>query len=97
MRNCYRRAGINLWSSNQTKMTNSMTLAYRVVDLREDANKAGDIIIEGARTPEDAAREALGLRLIRSGSKRDLAARVYWQHSGQPLNMVRLYTKVTDR
>ena len=74
-----------------------MTLAYRVVDLRVDSNTPGDVIIEGARTPEDAAREALGLKLIRSGSKRDLAARVYWQHSGQPLNMERRYTKVTDR
>ncbi|MDB5473983.1 MAG: hypothetical protein JWP99_1286 [Devosia sp.] len=74
-----------------------MTLAYRVVNLRVDPSTAAEFIIEGARTPEDAAREALGLRLIRSGSKRDLAARVYWQHVGQPLNMVRLYTKVTDR
>lgn len=74
-----------------------MTLEYRVVDLRADSDTEGDVIIEGARTPEDAAREALGLKLIRSGSKRDLAARVYWQHSGQPLNMVRLYTKVTER
>lgn len=78
-------------------MIPQMPLAYRVVDLRIDPSNGGDVIIEGARTPEDAAREALGLKLIRSGSKRDLAARVYWQHSGQPLNMVRLYTKVTDR
>ncbi|HEY0031871.1 MAG TPA: hypothetical protein VGB81_01250 [Devosia sp.] len=74
-----------------------MTLAYRVVDLRPEPKNPEDVIIEGARTPEDAAREALGLRLIRSGSKRDLAARVYWQHVGQPMNMVRLYTKVVDR
>jgi hypothetical protein len=91
------RRAFYLLSSKQPNMIAPMTLAYRVVDLRDDAKLAGDIIIEGARTPEDAAREALGLRLIRSGSKRDLAARVYWQHSGQPLNMVRLYTKVTDR
>ncbi len=83
--------------SNTTNDLVTMTLAYRVVDLRADPDNPEDLIVEGARTPEDAAREALGLKLIRSGSRRDLAARVYWQHSGQPMNMVRLYTKVTDR
>lgn len=50
-----------------------------------------------APSPERAAELALGLTLVRSGAKQDLRARVYSQHPGQPVNMVRLYTKVTDR
>ena len=58
-----------------------MSRSFRVVDLR-------------ARSPEEAAREALGIELVRSGAKRDIAAKVYWQPVGQPLTMVRLYSKV---
>ena len=56
-----------------------------------------DLVVEGASSPEDAARKALGVEVVRSGSKRDLIAKVYWQPLGQPLTMVRLYTKIGDR
>jgi len=52
-----------------------------------------DIVIEGARSPEEAAREALGMELVRSGARRDMVAKVYWQPIGQPLTMVRLYAR----
>lgn len=35
------------------------------------------------RSPEDAALIALGLEVIRSGTKVDPAARVYWERVGQ--------------
>jgi hypothetical protein len=37
--------------------------------------------------------DVLGVEVVRSGSKRELRARVYFQHPGQPLSMVRLYSK----
>lgn len=70
---------------------------YRVIDLRTDTVQPQEIIIEGENSPERAALKALGLELVRSGSNRDLKARVYWQAAGQPMNMVRLYTKVSAR
>ena len=74
-----------------------MTMIYRVIDLRTGVDGPHQIIVEGENTPERAAKKALDLDLVRSGSKRDLTARVYWQVSGQPTNMVRLYTKAGDR
>lgn len=73
----------------------SMT-SYRVMDLRSDTI---DILEHNvpAKSPEDAARTVLGLELVRSGRKPDLVARVYWQTDGQPMNMVRLYSKVAER
>lgn len=68
-----------------------MTKRFRVVDLRSSDL---DIEIEGAKSPEDAARQALGIEVVRSGSKNDLVAKVYWQPVGQPLTMVRLYSKI---
>ncbi|WP_158409498.1 hypothetical protein [Devosia psychrophila] len=50
-----------------------------------------------ASSPEAAARKALGIDLVRSGAKRDLRAKVYFQHPGQSLSMVRLYAKVAER
>ena len=67
-----------------------MVKVFRVVDLRSSDL---DIEIEGAQTPEEAARQALGIEVVRSGSRRDLVAKVYWQPLGQPLTMVRLYMK----
>ena len=75
----------------------AMTRTYRVVDLRTGIAVPSEIIVEGENSPERAAKKALGLDLVRSGSKRDLTARVYWQVPDQPLNMVRLYTKSGDR
>lgn len=73
-----------------------MTTEYRVIDLQtETINPEPKTVM--ASSPEKAAEQALGLHLVRSGSKRDLRARVYCQQAGQPLTMVRLYTKVVDR
>lgn len=73
-----------------------MAITYRVVDVRGDIDEATETIIAGARSPEDAARQALGLDLVRSGRRKDLIARVYWQSPGQPMNMVRLYRRVAS-
>ncbi|MET3925923.1 hypothetical protein ABIE28_002032 [Devosia sp. 2618] len=74
-----------------------MSLKYRVIDLRSGLIDPNEIIVEGSRSPEDAARHVLGCDLVRSGQKRDLAARVYFNLPEQPVSMVRLYTKVEDR
>jgi hypothetical protein len=74
-----------------------MTKSFRVVDLREDALVLDtDIIVEGVQSPEAAVRDVLGIQVVRSGAKRDLVAKVYWQPIGQPLTMVRLYAKAED-
>jgi hypothetical protein len=67
-----------------------MTLTYRVVDLRQPDQHA-ETEISGVPSPEAAARQVLGMNVVRSGSKRDLVAKVYWQTLGQPLTMVRFY------
>ena len=74
-----------------------MAISYRVVDLRKAVADDFDVIVEGVRSPEDVARQVLGIDVVRSGARRDLVARVYWQTMGQPLNMVRLYSKAIDR
>jgi hypothetical protein len=71
-----------------------MTITYRVVDVRSDVIDPTETTIVGARSPEDAARQALDLELVRSGRRKDLVARIYWQPPGQPMNMVRLYRRV---
>ncbi|MBJ6988740.1 MULTISPECIES: hypothetical protein [unclassified Devosia] len=63
---------------------------FRIVDLRA-AQKETEHKLD-AQTPEAAAGEALGMHLFRSGAKRDLICRVYWQSPGGT-NMVRLYGK----
>ncbi|WP_108459205.1 hypothetical protein [Devosia naphthalenivorans] len=70
-----------------------MAITYRVIDVRETLIDPLDILIEGVRSPEEAARQALGIDVVRSGAKQNLVARVYWQSVGQPVNMVRLYKK----
>ena len=71
-----------------------MAKSFRVVDLRQDALLTDtDIIVEGVQSPEAAVRDVLGIQVVRSGAKRDLVAKVYWQPIGQPLTMVRLYAK----
>jgi hypothetical protein len=69
--------------------------AFRVIDLKLVAED-WEVVVK-AITPERTAKLALGVDLVRSGSKRNLRARVYFQHPGQSLSMVRLYTKVEDR
>ena len=71
-----------------------MAITYRVVDVRSDVIDPTETIIIGARSPEDAVQQALALDVVRSGQRKDLVARVYWQSPGQPLNMVRLYRRV---
>ena len=65
---------------------------YRVIDLRTGDAAPNETIVE-ARSPEAAAQGALGLELVRSGPKHELRARVYFQHDGQPVSMVRLYAR----
>ena len=71
-----------------------MAMAYRVVDVRTDVIDLAEVIIGSARSPEDAVRQALDIEVVRSGQSKDLVARVYWQATGQPMNMVRLYRRV---
>ena len=71
-----------------------MAITYRVVDLRADVVEPAEIIIENARSPEDAVRQALEVEAVRSGQRKDLIARVYWQPAGQPVTMVRLYRRI---
>jgi hypothetical protein len=70
---------------------------YRVVDCRTTVVDPSEIVISHAASPEDAAFQALGEALVRSGRRSDLRARVYFQHPNQPMSMVRLYAKAVDR
>jgi hypothetical protein len=69
---------------------------FKVVDLNSDAAGRDPQVVEGAINAEEAARKALGADLVRSGSKQNLRARVYYQKPGAAMTMVRLYTKVAD-
>lgn len=70
-----------------------MTTRYRVIDLSSLIIEPDELIVHST-SPERAVMEALGIEVVRSGAKRDLCARVYFQHPGQPVSMVRLYRKV---
>ena len=74
-----------------------MTVQFRVIDMRSGPDDAPEILVEKARSPEDAALQAVGEQLVRSGHRNDLRVRVYFQQAGQPTSMVRLYRKVEDR
>ncbi|MDB5615410.1 MAG: hypothetical protein JWQ22_3063 [Devosia sp.] len=67
---------------------------FRVIDLGSGAEGKEETIL--SRSPEEAARRMLGEAVVRSGARRDLRAKVYWQYPGQPLSMVRLYSKVEN-
>jgi hypothetical protein len=84
----------NYFSAIAPERRTAMAISYRVVDVRTEA---ADILVEGVSTPEAAVKEALGLSVFRSGSHKDLVARVYWQTGGQPVNMVRLYCSRDNR
>lgn len=73
-----------------------MSLNHRVRDLRPAAEAVIETIVEGAKSPEAAAKQALGLDLVRSGSRKDLVAQVYWQLTPETTNMVRLYSRVAS-
>jgi hypothetical protein len=70
-----------------------MPLEYRVIDLSSPTIDPGERIVRST-SPERAVMDALGVQVVRSGSKQDIRARVYFQHPGQPVSMVRLYSKV---
>lgn len=72
-----------------------MTMQYRVIDLANSAIDPDERVVQST-SPERAVLEALGVEVVRSGSKQDLRARVYVQHPGQPVSMVRLYAKVDN-
>lgn len=71
--------------------------SYRVVDCRNNVIDPQEVIVDNAASPEDAALRAIGEALVRSGRRTDLRVRVYFQHPGQVMSMVRLYTKAVDR
>lgn len=70
---------------------------FRIVDLRANADSPVELSVERAKSPEEAARLAIGETLVRSGHRNDLRVRVYFQQDGQPVTMVRLYRRVEDR
>ena len=71
-------------------------MEYRIIDLHTETIDPEPKTVQST-SPEKAAEMVLGLELVRRGAKKDLRARVYYQHAGQPVTMVRLYTKVADR
>jgi hypothetical protein len=71
--------------------------SYRIVDCRSAVVDPNEVVVSRATSPEDAAFQALGETLVRSGRRSDLRARVYFQHPNQPMSMVRLYAKAIDR
>jgi hypothetical protein len=68
---------------------------YRVVDLRDQPSERAETVVTNVRSPEAAASTALGIDVVRSGSRATMVARVYWQYQDQPLSMVRLYRRIT--
>lgn len=71
-----------------------MTYSFRVIDLRSAIIDAEVRIVE-TTSPEQAVLDALEVDAVRSGSKKDLIARVYWQKSpSEPTNMVRMYRRL---
>lgn len=67
---------------------------FRIIDLRSEIVEPEQQV--EARSPEQAAENALGLKLVRSGHARSLVCRVYWNDANNT-NMVRLYTKVSPQ
>jgi hypothetical protein len=68
---------------------------FRIVDLRSDVIEPEQIV--EARSPEDAAWQALGEKAVRGGqSLKRLVCRAYWQDSGGQTNMVRLYRPLPE-
>ena len=70
-------------------------LEFLVIDLQtENIDSKPKTVF--ANSAERAAELALGLSLVRSGSKNNLRARVYSTRQGQHMIMVRLYIKIAD-
>jgi hypothetical protein len=70
-----------------------LALKYRVTDLRPGSEDDFDVAVENVRSPEDAVRTALGLEVVRSGTKANLVARVHWERVGQLDHSVDLYRR----
>jgi hypothetical protein len=68
-------------------------LKYRVKDLRPEAENDFDMVVDSARSPEDAAQRALAIEVVRSGAKANLIARVSWESIGRPDSYIELYRK----
>lgn len=63
---------------------------YRVIDLRSGVVEPEHIV--DARSPEEAALQALGEKGVRGGQNRARQfCRVYWTDEAGQMNMVRLY------
>lgn len=67
---------------------------FRVVDLRTMTITPEYNVEENS--PERAAEIALGMKVFRSGGRKNLVCRVYWQ-GREGLNMVRLYNQSGER
>jgi len=63
---------------------------FRVIDLRTAVIEP-EAAVE-AKSPEEAAEKALGIKALRSGVPKHLVCRVYWVTNGTT-NMVRLYSQ----
>ena len=64
-----------------------MPTSYRVLDMRPAAGTGElqdrtEVIIDSAKSPEAAARDALGLELVRSGTRLKDAASEVSAHTG---------------
>ena len=70
-----------------------MESRYRVSDLRPEAEDAFDVLIGSAGSPEDAARQAFALDVVRSGATHNLVARVHWESVGRQDHFVDLYRR----
>lgn len=66
---------------------------YSIIDLHNILTSSDGVVVE-ATSPEKAAAALFGEELVRSGARRELRAKVYFQHPGQVRSMVRLYQKV---
>jgi hypothetical protein len=67
---------------------------FRVVD-QWDGEGTKQFLVK-ASTPEAAARQALGILLVRSG-KSTVRAKVYFRRPGNPPTVVRLYVRAEDQ
>lgn len=67
---------------------------FRIVDLRSTTVTPEYTVEENS--PERAAEIALGMKVFRSGDRKNLVCRVYW-HSRDNLNMVRLYSQPVEQ
>jgi hypothetical protein len=58
-------------------------IEYRIIDLQVETTGPDEIVVS-ASSPERAVRDALGVEVVRGGSKRDLRARVYSSVGASP-------------